>query len=73
MRSRGQFEARLRSTEEELTKLRNKTSGDARTIKNLTSEKASLGRKLKDREHELREKQKLVEVEMPLPCRRICC
>lgn len=65
LRSKGQFEVRLRGAEEELAKLRNKTSGDARAIRNLTDDRNSLGRKLRDREHELREKQKLVEVRIP--------
>lgn len=45
--------------------LRKKTKEDARQLRKLNSEKAALATKLQDREHELREKRKLVEVTSP--------
>lgn len=62
MRSKGVTEARLRTAEGELDKLRTKNRDDSRLIRNLESERASLMTKLKDRDYELREKRKLVEV-----------
>lgn len=62
LRSKGVAEVRLRTAEEELDKLRNKTRVDAKNIRHLESERSSLTRKLKDRDHELREKRKLLEV-----------
>lgn len=62
IRSRGVADARLRSAEDELQKLRAKTKADTRSIKQLDTERASLNTRLKDREHESREKKKLLEV-----------
>ena len=62
IRSRGVSDMRLRSAEEELSKLRAKTQGDSKTLRALETERATLTTKLKDREHELREKRKLLEV-----------
>lgn len=62
LRSKGVTEARLRAAEEELTKLRSKSKEDSRSIRHLTSDKTVLTTRLKDREHELREKRKLLEV-----------
>lgn len=62
MRSKGVAEGRLRTAEEELDRLRVKTKDDARNLKRFEVERASLTTRLKDREHELREKRKLVEV-----------
>ena len=62
MRSKGVTEARLRTGEEELTKLRTKSKNDSRAIRDLTSERTIHTTRLKDREHELREKRKLLEV-----------
>ena len=53
---------RERQAEEELAKLRVKTKEDARSVRDLTSERTALTTRLKDREYELREKRKLVEV-----------
>jgi len=61
LRSKGVAETRLRTAEEELDKLRAKTRSDSKSLRNLESEKGSLTRKLKDRDHELREKRKLLE------------
>ncbi|TQS31685.1 hypothetical protein Golomagni_08030 [Golovinomyces magnicellulatus] len=61
LRSKGVTETRLRSAEEELTKLRSKTKEDARSIRDLSLDRTGLTTRLKDREHELREKRKLLE------------
>ncbi|KAG6274075.1 autophagy protein 16, interacts with Atg12p-Atg5p [Claviceps purpurea] len=61
LRSKGVTEGRLRAAEEELSKLRTKTKDDARSVKALSTERALLTTRLKDREHELREKRKLLE------------
>lgn len=62
LRSRGVAETRLRTAEEELDKLRSKTKQDIRSLKDLTTERTSLATKVNDREYELKEKRKLVEV-----------
>ena len=62
MRSKGTTEARLRAAEEELTKLRSRNKEDARSVRDLTADRATLTTRLKDREYELREKRKLLEV-----------
>lgn len=62
LRSKGVTEARLRVAEEELSKLRSKSKEDSRSIRHLTLDKTVLTTRLKDREHELREKRKLLEV-----------
>ena len=59
---KGVAEKRLRAAEDELTKLRVKTKSDSRALRGLEADRASLTTRLKDREHELREKRKLVEV-----------
>ncbi|TDZ18845.1 Autophagy-related protein 16 [Colletotrichum orbiculare MAFF 240422] len=61
LRSNGTLQTRAKSAEEELQVLHKKTREDARQVKQLTEEKTDLARKLRDREHELREKRKLVE------------
>ncbi|KAG5983022.1 hypothetical protein E4U54_006290 [Claviceps lovelessii] len=61
LRSKGVAESRLRATEEDLSKLRSKTKDDARSIRDLGSQHTVLSTRLKDREHELREKRKLLE------------
>lgn len=67
LRSKGVTEKRLRTAEEELIKLRSKTKSDTRAIRELTAERNSLITRVNDREHELREKRKLVEVR-PTSC-----
>lgn len=62
LRSRGVAETRLRTAEEELDKLRAKTKQDSKALKDLTNERTFLTTKLNDREYELKEKRKLVEV-----------
>ncbi|QPG95607.1 atg16-like protein [Epichloe festucae Fl1] len=61
LRSKGVSETRVRAAEEELKRLRTRSKDDSRSIKNLTTEKTMLTTRLKDREHELREKRKLLE------------
>ncbi|TQW00167.1 autophagy protein Apg16 [Cordyceps javanica] len=61
LRSKGTTEVRLRAAEEELAKLRARTKEDARSVRNLTSDRTTLTTRLKDREYELREKRKLLE------------
>ncbi|KID87414.1 Autophagy-related protein 16 [Metarhizium guizhouense ARSEF 977] len=61
LRSKGVTESRLRTAEEELSKLRTKLKDDSRSIRDLTTERATLTTRLKDREHEIREKRKLLE------------
>ncbi|PHH87146.1 hypothetical protein CDD83_9261 [Cordyceps sp. RAO-2017] len=61
LRSKGVAERRLRAAEEELGRLRTRTKEDARSIKAMTSERTALNFRVKDREHELREKRKLLE------------
>jgi hypothetical protein len=62
LRSKGVAETRLRVAEEELAKIRVKSKQDTRSLRGLETERVSLTTRLKDREYELREKRKLVEV-----------
>ncbi|KXX78938.1 Autophagy protein 16 [Madurella mycetomatis] len=60
LRAKGQFQHRLQATEEELTRLRTKAAADSKALRGLTSDKRILTVKLRDREEELRVKNKLV-------------
>ena len=60
LRARGAFEARLKTAEDELVRLRAQTSADATSIRDLSAERKMLSRRLRDRESELRDKGKLV-------------
>ena len=60
LRARGAFEARLKAAEDELVRLRAQTSADATAIRDLSAERKTLSRRLRDRESELRDKGKLV-------------
>ncbi|KAL1844410.1 hypothetical protein VTJ49DRAFT_89 [Mycothermus thermophilus] len=60
LRSQTQFQQRLQAAEDELTRLRARTSADAKALRELTAEKKLLTTKLRDREEELRVKNKLV-------------
>ena len=62
LRSKGISETRLRNAEEELDKLRGRAKSDYRAIKELTADRTTLTTRLKDREYELKEKRKLLEV-----------
>ncbi|GAB1320350.1 autophagy protein 16, interacts with Atg12p-Atg5p [Madurella fahalii] len=60
LRAKGQFQHRLQAAEEELTRLRTKAAADSKALRGLTSDKRTLTIKLRDREEELRVKNKLV-------------
>ncbi|KAH8669937.1 autophagy-related protein 16 [Ilyonectria robusta] len=61
LRSKGVTETRLRTAEEELSKLRSKSKSDTKSVRDLTADRSSLTTRLKDRDYELREKRKLIE------------
>ncbi|KAK2035109.1 autophagy protein 16 [Colletotrichum zoysiae] len=61
LRSNGTLRDRAKAAEDEAQALRAKGKEDARKLRGLTAENAALTTKLRDREHELREKRKLVE------------
>ncbi|KAJ0165749.1 Autophagy protein 16 [Colletotrichum tanaceti] len=61
LRSNGTLKDRAKAAEDELQALRSKNKEDARKIRSLAAESTALTTKLRDREHELREKRKLVE------------
>ncbi|KAB5570106.1 autophagy-related protein 16 [Coniochaeta sp. 2T2.1] len=60
LRQKGQLQTRLKAAEDELARLRSQTAADRNAIRSLEAERKTLTRKLRDREDELREKQKLV-------------
>ncbi|KAK0674312.1 autophagy-related protein 16 [Cercophora samala] len=60
LRSKSQFQSRLSKSDDELARLRAKTTSDAKALSDLTSQARTLSRKLRDREEELRVKNKLV-------------
>lgn len=60
LRARGQFQSRLQAAETELTRLQAKTAADTKTLQTLAADHRALGIKLRDREEELRVKNKLV-------------
>jgi len=60
LRAQGQFQSRLQAAETELARLRAKTAADNKTLQTLTTEHRALSIKLRDREEELRVKNKLV-------------
>ena len=60
LRAKGQFQNKLQTAEKELSKLQSKTTADTRTIRELTTERKKLTTRLRDREDELRAKNKLV-------------
>ncbi|OHF03665.1 autophagy protein 16 [Colletotrichum orchidophilum] len=61
LRSNGTLKDRAKLAEDEAQTLRTKNKEDARKVRSLTAENTALTTKLRDREHELREKRKLVE------------
>jgi peptidoglycan hydrolase CwlO-like protein len=61
-RSRTDLQDQLNRLNIEAEKLRKKSNRDGRRLDTLESEKAILGKRLKDRDEELREKTKLLEV-----------
>ncbi|KAK4177455.1 autophagy-related protein 16 [Triangularia setosa] len=60
LRSKSQFQSRLQKSDDELARLRAKTTADVKALQDLTSQHRTLSRKLRDREEELRVKNKLV-------------
>ena len=60
LRAKGDFQRRLNVVEEELVRLRTKTTADNKTIQTLTAERKTLTIKLRDREEELRAKSKML-------------
>ncbi|KAK1657402.1 autophagy protein 16 [Colletotrichum godetiae] len=61
LRSNGTLKDRAKQAEDEAQTLRSEHKEDARKVRSLTVENTALTTKLRDREHELREKRKLVE------------
>ncbi|KAK4200443.1 autophagy-related protein 16 [Triangularia verruculosa] len=61
LRSKSHFQSRLQKADEELVRLRARTTQDSKALQDLTSQHRTLSRKLRDREEELRAKKKLVE------------
>ncbi|KAF4626999.1 hypothetical protein G7Y89_g11157 [Cudoniella acicularis] len=60
LRSNTQLQSRLQAAEAELTILRAKTTADAKSIRDLTRERASLSQKAKDKDDELRQKARFL-------------
>ncbi|KAL0473631.1 autophagy-related protein 16 [Neurospora intermedia] len=60
LRAKGDFQRRLNVVEEELVRLRTKTTIDNKTLQTLTAERKTLTIKLRDREEELRAKSKML-------------
>lgn len=65
-RSRSELQERLNRATAELEKLKAQAQRDQRRIATLESERAHLQLRLKDRDEELREKAKLLDVRSPL-------
>lgn len=65
-RTKGEQQSRLKSVTEELERLKVKSSIDIQRISELAMEKAGLATRMRDRDEELREKAKLLEVLRPL-------
>lgn len=61
-RTKGEQQFRLKSVAEELERLKVKSRVDSQRISELTTEKAGLVTRMRDRDEELREKAKLLEV-----------
>ena len=62
LRSKGQLEARFKSSDLQLQTLRSKSKVDDKRIHDLTAERNTLATKLKDRNEELVGKTKLLKV-----------
>ncbi|KAK4152077.1 autophagy protein 16 [Chaetomidium leptoderma] len=60
LRGKGQFQQRLQIADDELARLRTKTTSDSKILRDLAAERRMLAVKLRDREEELRAKNKLV-------------
>ncbi|KAJ2905756.1 uncharacterized protein MKZ38_004433 [Zalerion maritima] len=62
LRSKTQMETRLKNAESQLVRIKEQTARDEKSIRRLTSESNHLARKLKDRDEEIKGKNKLLEV-----------
>ncbi|AEO69102.1 uncharacterized protein THITE_2146125 [Thermothielavioides terrestris NRRL 8126] len=60
LRSNTQLQRRAQTAEDELARLRAKSAAEGRAVRELTAERRTLAVKLRDREEELRAKNKLV-------------
>ncbi|KAK4146115.1 autophagy protein 16 [Dichotomopilus funicola] len=60
LRAKGQSQQRLQTAEDELARLRSKATADTKTLRDLTAERRTLVVKLRDRDEELRVKNRLV-------------
>ena len=60
--NRAALQAQLKSLNEETEKIRLQSATDCKRINDLVSERASLSVKMRDRDEELRDKKKLLEV-----------
>lgn len=65
-RTKGEQQSRLKLVAEELERLKVKSKMDIQRISELVAEKAGLATRMRDRDEELREKAKLLEVLRPL-------
>ena len=63
-RSKATLQIRLQETNQKFERLRLQSRNDGKQISDLAIEKASISKKLKDREEEIRGKAKLLEVEL---------
>ena len=68
LRSNGQLQARTKTAEAELVKLKAKSKSDGKLIEDLSKERAFLSQKLKDRDEELKGKAKLLDVKKNPHC-----
>jgi hypothetical protein len=62
LRSKGQLQSRLKAAEDELEKFRQKNKADVKIVRDLSNDRGTLVTKVRDRDQELREKGKLLEV-----------
>lgn len=62
LRANGQLQARTKNAEAELSKLKVQSKNEGKQVEALTRERALLRQKVKDRDDELREKAKLLDV-----------
>ncbi|KAG4441373.1 hypothetical protein IFR05_003130 [Cadophora sp. M221] len=61
LRSNGQLQARIKTAEAELVKLRAKSKAETKQIEELSRDRSYLAQRLKDRDEELRGKTKLLD------------
>lgn len=70
LRSNGQLQSRLKAAETELVKTKAQNKSDSKLIKDLSTERAVLSQKVRDRDEEIKGKAKLLEVCHGLNLRR---